>query len=203
MSPFGLQSAPKIFNAVADVLHWHLHRAGIQFIRHYLDDYITIAPTNSNQRVYNLQLLLRESRRLGVPVAAHKTCGPIKCLTFLGIERKKFSDLAWWQSFLHQWNGVSFLLPPFHLPQAVLTTDASGCWGAGAWHQTSWFQIQWDQHSQSLSIVVKELIPIILACHTWGTRWEGQQVICLCDNLVVVACLHCRTSKDETLMHLL
>ena len=47
MLPFGLRSVPKIFNAVADTLHWHLHRAGIQFIRHYLNDYIIIAPPDT------------------------------------------------------------------------------------------------------------------------------------------------------------
>ena len=84
MLPFGLRSAPKIFNVVADA--WHLHRTQIQFIRHYLDDYIIIAPPSSNQGVHDLQLLLRECTRLGVPVVAHKTCGPATCLTFLGIE---------------------------------------------------------------------------------------------------------------------
>ena len=43
MLPFGLRSAPKIFNAVADALNWHLQQAGIPLIRHYLDDYIIIS----------------------------------------------------------------------------------------------------------------------------------------------------------------
>ena len=60
MSPFGLHSALKIFNAVADALHWHLNRAGVQFIWHYLDDYIIIVPPNSEQCMYDLQLLLRD-----------------------------------------------------------------------------------------------------------------------------------------------
>ena len=34
---FGLRSAPKIFNAVADALHWHLSRQGIPHLLHYLD----------------------------------------------------------------------------------------------------------------------------------------------------------------------
>ena len=38
------------------------------------------------------------------------------------------SDLAWWQPFLHHWNGISFLLPPSHLPQMELTMNASGSW---------------------------------------------------------------------------
>ncbi len=35
MLPFGLRSAPKIFYAVADALHWCLHQEGIPIIRHY------------------------------------------------------------------------------------------------------------------------------------------------------------------------
>ena len=64
MLPFGLSSTPKIFNAVADALHWYLHQAGIQFLHHYLDDYIIIAPSYSEQCSENLQLLLRECQSL-------------------------------------------------------------------------------------------------------------------------------------------
>ena len=35
MLRFGLQSAPKIFNAVADALNWYLHQRGIQHVFHY------------------------------------------------------------------------------------------------------------------------------------------------------------------------
>ena len=283
MLPFGLRSAPKIFNAVADALQWHLERNGIVFIRHYLDDYIVMGPPNSPQCLASLQILLRECSILGIPIAEHKTCGPTTCLTFLGIEvdtkagelrlpadklsrlqsllqewgdrksctRKELesligllnhackvvrsgrtflrrmidllhsvhrhpndktpirlnrgfrSDLAWWQAFMVHWNGISFLPPPSHLPVIELTTDASGSWGAGAWHQSMWFQLQWDHRAHTLSIAAKELIPIILACHTWGHAWYNRQVICRCDNQVVVACLRSRTSRDEGLMHLI
>ena len=43
MLPFGLRPAPKVFNAVADALNWHLNQMGIPLIRHYLDDFIIIA----------------------------------------------------------------------------------------------------------------------------------------------------------------
>ena len=54
---FGLCSAPKMFNAVADALNWHLHQAGIPLVCHYLDNYIIITPPDTsvcsdfNQRV--------------------------------------------------------------------------------------------------------------------------------------------------------
>ncbi len=56
---------------------------------------------------------------------------------------------------------------------------------------------------QPLTIAEKELIPIILACDTWGRTWQGKRILCHCDNQAVVACLHSRSSKQEGMMHLL
>ena len=100
------------------------------------------------------------------------------------------SDLDWWQEFVLQWNGVSFLslLPPAsarHVPRRLRLV------GCGAWHQSHWLQVQWGPQS---SIAEKELVPIILACDLWGRAWQGR---CHCDNQVVVACLRSRTSKSE------
>ena len=38
--PFGLRSAPKIFTAVADMIAWAFHTAGIQDQIHYFDDFL-------------------------------------------------------------------------------------------------------------------------------------------------------------------
>ena len=113
------------------------------------------------------------------------------------------SDLAWWSAFVRDWNGVSFLHPPDHLPEVEPLTDASGNWGCRAVHDKSWFQFPWDTTLQALSIVEKELIPIILACATWGASWRDCQVTCHCDSQVIVACLQSRTSKNAGIMHLL
>lgn len=113
------------------------------------------------------------------------------------------ADLAWWNTFLSAWNGISFLLPPSLLPAIEFTTDASGSWGCGAWCGEAWFQLQWDHRSHHLSIPEKELIPIILACASWGVAWRGCKVRCHCDNQVVVAALRSRTSKAKGVMHLL
>lgn len=205
MLPFGLRSAPKIFNAVADALCWYLHQSGIPVIQHYLDDFIVVVPPNSDQCLRSLN---HECQVLGVPIADHKLDGPTTCLTYLGIEmdtlagllrlpaaklhrlqdllrdwqsrwlnhackvvrsgrsflrhmldllhavhrpppklsvtnspeRMFQADLAWWQLFVEQWNGVSFLLPAAHLPKREFTSNASGSWGCGAWCAQAWFQ---------------------------------------------------------------
>ena len=43
----------------------------------------------------------------------------------------------------------------------------------------------------------------MLAMAAWGSEWSNRQVVCHCDNQVVVACLKSRTSKCKGLMHLL
>ena len=277
MLPFGLRSAPKIFNAVADALNWHLHNSGIPHILHYLDDFIVIGPPGSLHCQDAMETLDRVCITLGVPIADHKRDSPTTCLTFLGIEvdsvanelrlpadkltrlqallhtwgnrkacsRKELesligllnhackvvrsgrsflrrmidllhsvhrhpgsqtpirlntgsrSDLAWWRTFVDQWNGISFLPPPSHLPQLEVTSDASGAWGCGAWHQQAWFQVQWDARSQDLPIAAKELIPIILTCAAWGNAWRGHRIICHCNNQVIVTCLCSRTSRHH------
>ena len=95
-----------------------------------------------------------------------------------------------------------YLPPPAYLPSRELqvTSDASGSWGCGAWHGHSWFQVRWDEWSHHLSIAEKELVPIIIACVVCGGFW---QVLCHCNNQVIVACLRSRTSKNKGFMHLL
>ena len=75
--------------------------------------------------------------------------------------------------------------------------------GDSAWHDNAWFQLRWDNRSQALPIAEKELIPIVLALAVWGKAWAGHQIICHCDNQVVVACLKSRTSRSKGVMHLL
>ena len=119
------------------------------------------------------------------------------------LNREFRSDLAWWRLFIVQWNGVSFLPPPRWLPAQELATDASGSWGCWAWHEVHWFQVQWDRTSLPLPIVVKELLPIVLACEQWGAGWNGRLIRCHCDNQAVVACLRSRTSKNRHCLHML
>ena len=84
--PFGLRSAPLIFTALADGLQWVLEQRGVSYIAHYLDDFITIGPPNSNQCFRNLHIITETCRELGIPLAPHKLVGPTTCIVFLGIE---------------------------------------------------------------------------------------------------------------------
>ena len=53
--PFGLPSAPIIFNSVADMVEWILlHKHHLPDTLHHLDDFITAGPLQSFQCCYNL-----------------------------------------------------------------------------------------------------------------------------------------------------
>ncbi len=117
--PFGLRSAPKIFNAVADALEWVMGSQGTTYLRHYLDDFITVGASGSNECRDNLKYMLAACEKLGVPVAQHKCEGPVTCLTFLGIEvdtiaqeirlpREKLHNL---RQLLGKWQGNQSFSP--------------------------------------------------------------------------------------------
>lgn len=83
--PFGLRSAPKIFKAVADMITWALHCAGIKHLIHYLDDFLFVGAPNTGEGARAREIALWVLQQLGVPVAAHKTEGPVCLIIFLGI----------------------------------------------------------------------------------------------------------------------
>ena len=79
--PFGLRSAPKVFNVVADAIDWIVKRHGVELLWHYLDDFITCGPAGTDECSFNLQMC----KHLGVPLAEEKLEGPTTALDFLSI----------------------------------------------------------------------------------------------------------------------
>ena len=83
--PFGLRSAPKIFTAIADALEWVFLHQGVTQSRHYLDDFLTMGKTESDECTKNLALIRKVCDGLGVPLKLSKIEGPSPTLSFLGI----------------------------------------------------------------------------------------------------------------------
>ena len=83
--PFGLRSAPKLFNVLADLLSWILTQKGISPVFHYLEDFLTLGPPGSSTCAHNLATIKEVCSTLGIPLALEKVEGPSHSLTFLGI----------------------------------------------------------------------------------------------------------------------
>ena len=85
--PFGLHSAPFIFTSIADLVEWILvHNYGMDFLRHYLDDFFTLGPPLSQICHSYLLTLVHLCQMLALPLYPDKLEGPATCLTILGIE---------------------------------------------------------------------------------------------------------------------
>ena len=89
--PFGLRSAPYIFNQLSDALEWILlNKCFISYVGHILDDFLimeppTLAGLPSQACQTSLSSMLLTFNTLGVPIAEHKTEGPSLIIEFLGI----------------------------------------------------------------------------------------------------------------------
>ncbi len=87
--------------------------------------------------------------------------------------------------------------------EVTLTSDASGTWGCGAFTSGGeWFQVKWPDSWKDTNIMVKELLPIVLAVALWGDSWAGKLIRCRCDNAAVVEVVNSGVSRCEKAMHL-
>ena len=83
--PFGLRSAPYLFNQISDALEWILkNNYGLQHVIHILDDFF-IAGHTKIDCLESFTTLLKVFMALQVPTVASKTLGPSRVLEFMGI----------------------------------------------------------------------------------------------------------------------
>ena len=73
--PFGLRSAPKLFNILAEFLTWIAFQSGVSYLIHYLDDFLTMGPPSSLTCRQNLDTIIQLCNHLGVPLALEKVEG--------------------------------------------------------------------------------------------------------------------------------
>ena len=103
--PFGLRSAPYIFNMLSDALEWILiNKLGVSNVLHILDDFFLAEAAPRSSCSTSLCKLLCFFTELNVPIAPGKTYAPSQFLEFLGISLDSVNMVA--------------LLPPDKLSQA-------------------------------------------------------------------------------------
>jgi hypothetical protein len=83
--PFGLRSAPYLFNQFASALHWIMATNYAADVIHYLDDFLLAGPAGQPTCSESAETMLSVCERLGIPVALDKLEGPATTITFLGI----------------------------------------------------------------------------------------------------------------------
>ena len=90
----------------------------------------------------------------------------------LRLNRDARADLAWWDAFVGDWNGVSLLSSLGTQTHTIrVQSDASGLWGCGAVIVSSspprCFSYQWSHAWRKKSIAPKEMFPVLAAACLW------------------------------------
>lgn len=91
---FGSRSSPKIFDCFSSLICWILqHNYGIRHVLHLLDDFLTIYPPDYEANI-TMRRMLAVFESLNIPLAKHKTVGPVTSIEYLGIILDTDSMLA-------------------------------------------------------------------------------------------------------------
>ena len=85
MIEFGARSSPHLFNNFADGAQYVMVYDGVTYVEHYLDDFITAGPADSDTCANNLQIMLDTCDHLGFAVNPQKLVPATTRLEFLGI----------------------------------------------------------------------------------------------------------------------
>lgn len=84
--PFGLRSAPYLFNQLSDAIEWIIkNNYNFPDILHILDDFFLAAPPPRSNCLTALCKLMTLLTELNIPIAPKKTFSPSTVLEFLGI----------------------------------------------------------------------------------------------------------------------
>ena len=115
------------------------------------------------------------------------------------------ADLALWESFFREYNGVSFFINDFWETNLTLGlhTDASSVLGFGAVFGSHWFHGTWNESWLRQNIAVLELYPIVIALEIWAQEFKAKRIHFVCDNKAVVDVLNAKTSQHKMIMVLL
>ena len=113
--PFGLRSAPFIFNGLAEAVEWLARDRRVGHVHHYLDDFFLAGAPSTDECSQHLATVTSLCSALGIPLAKEKLAGPTTELEYLGIlldsaelearlPPDKLHDI---KSSLHQWTDRS------------------------------------------------------------------------------------------------
>ncbi|XP_078578182.1 uncharacterized protein LOC144877805 [Branchiostoma floridae x Branchiostoma japonicum] len=119
------------------------------------------------------------------------------------ISRDLRLDLAWWDRFLHVFNGVSLIAPTLDTaPDEVVATDACST-GCGGYSDGRYFHVQFPdslvvRHADRIHVL--EMLTIVVAARLWGPSWSNLRIRVLCDNAACVHVLNSGRSRDKDLL---
>ena len=109
-------------------------------------------------------------------------------------------DIAWWLTFMEQFNGKSAILD--RQPLTSVYTDACQA-GGGAVYGQDWIYTNWDldwPEVSSFHINYKEVLAILVAALRWAPKWANRRIYILSDNTTAVSVINRGTTRHQVVM---
>ena len=105
-------------------------------------------------------------------------------------------DLAWFNSFLPHYNGVTYYDQSYCHSEVYLDACLTGLGGA---HGNMVYALPIPKGYLHYNIAHLEILNIIVALKVWATHWANRRIRIHCDNTAVVKVLNSGRARDPTL----
>ena len=112
------------------------------------------------------------------------------------LDERFYKDLNWFNTFLSQYNGVTFY--DRQKPQHTVHLDAC-LTGFGGSFNNMVYHLQIPLEYKNYTIVHLEILNIVVALKIWGKHWQDKLIELKCDNLAVVEVLRAGKARDNVL----
>ncbi|XP_056425816.1 uncharacterized protein LOC130367424 [Hyla sarda] len=127
--------------------------------------------------------------------------------SLIHLDCQALADLAMWESFLHNWNGISFFIPSIGNESPMVFSDAASSTGFAAIWGNHWFAGPWPPEITQIEGFIRssaafELYPIVAAAQLWGPAWNRTTVLFVSDNAATVDILLKGRSRCPIIMSL-
>uniref|UniRef100_A0A1X7T1Y9 Reverse transcriptase domain-containing protein n=1 Tax=Amphimedon queenslandica TaxID=400682 RepID=A0A1X7T1Y9_AMPQE len=77
------------------IIEWCFWQAGVQYVDHYLDNYIVLVACGTTECALSLEIVMSVANDLGVPLVEDKCEGHTTSFVFLGFEIDSSEGLLW------------------------------------------------------------------------------------------------------------
>ena len=172
----GCSISCSLFEQLASFLHWMVaHKTNKMTLDHYLDDFIFVGPSYSQDCKILMDAFFQVCKDLGVLIAEEKNMWAYNLIFLLGLVIDT-NDLTVKIPIekVRQFQAVFF----FHWP------------------------VHWHGCPIMRDITLLELIPVVLAISTWGSQFSNKRLIMHMDNEALVSVINKQTSKSKNVMTL-
>ena len=116
--------------------------------------------------------------------------------SYVVLDQEFQKDLNWFNTFLFQYNGITFY-DKVH-PQDKVFLDAS-LQGLGGVFKNMVYSLQIPKGFNNYTIVHLEILNVVVALKLWGSLWKNQAIELKCDNMAVVEVLNTGKARDQML----